>query len=698
VLQVPKLDDLDYQKLFERARGMIPTMTSEWTDFNDHDPGITTLQTFAWLYDTMNYYIGATGEVHKLKYLKLLGITPEQSPARCFLSVSAPAGSRILLPRGTKLKAGDFTFETPETYVSVANELTAVYGETGGKKVDLTMLAGKDGSFAQIFTLDPAEESAVYFGFAGEMSGNTSMYVETAPNGRNDFGDGFSLSRLEWSYWDGSDWNVVDSVQDETCGFLRSGFVSLSLEGRTAPLKRRGFKSAHYLRCRLLENQYDARPKVGRVLPNCAFAVQRNTYADAFLAVADGTDTVKLDNWFGGDVSVSAALERDGVFTVVYDEEGQMADGCSLVSGDEPWSRALKFESGREPENGARLLIMTVAPAAAEAVHVGVTDGTAGQKMALDASHVSDIRLALCGRDGDALTMEMWDAVEDLQNAGPDDKVFTYSDGASEITFGDGIHGVEPEPGLEVRAVVVRTSSYGDGNVMADRVTEFAEGSFPFTVSNPAPAFGGCHRKTSGELEALVEDKLTALTRAVNAEDYRRLVMATPGLMIDSVAVISMREYCEYYNVPFAPNTVIVAVKPTSAENCPALSATYKQIIEDNLERYRLLSTDIRVVSARYDGIGVYCRIHLRDNTDAAKNDIEGVIRDAVETVKTGEFGKKVDYGRLFSALEMLDCVGSVSQLSLEYIGAGAKKNDNGDIVVFPDSLCYLKELGIEYV
>ena len=102
MLQVPKLDDLDYQKLFERARGMIPTMTSEWTDFNDHDPGITTLQTFAWLYDTMNYYIGATGEVHKLKYLKLLGITPEQSPARCFLSVSAPAGSRILLPRGRR--------------------------------------------------------------------------------------------------------------------------------------------------------------------------------------------------------------------------------------------------------------------------------------------------------------------------------------------------------------------------------------------------------------------------------------------------------------------------------------------------------------------------------------------------------------------------------------------------------------------
>ena len=81
MLQVPRLDGDDYESIFQRARSRIPALTSEWTNFNAADPGITTLQTFAWLFDTLHYYMNASGEVHKLKYLKLLGIRPEQSPA-----------------------------------------------------------------------------------------------------------------------------------------------------------------------------------------------------------------------------------------------------------------------------------------------------------------------------------------------------------------------------------------------------------------------------------------------------------------------------------------------------------------------------------------------------------------------------------------------------------------------------------------
>ena len=82
MLNLPRLDDLDYQKLWDRARAMAPVLAPEWTDLNDHDPGVTTLQAFAWLCDSLNYYINATGEAHRLAYLKLLGIRPRRSPAR----------------------------------------------------------------------------------------------------------------------------------------------------------------------------------------------------------------------------------------------------------------------------------------------------------------------------------------------------------------------------------------------------------------------------------------------------------------------------------------------------------------------------------------------------------------------------------------------------------------------------------------
>ena len=93
MLNLPRLDDLDYQKLWDRARAMAPVLAPEWTDLNDHDPGVTTLQAFAWLCDSLNYYINATGEAHRLAYLKLLGIRPRRSPARCRVEFRAPSGA-----------------------------------------------------------------------------------------------------------------------------------------------------------------------------------------------------------------------------------------------------------------------------------------------------------------------------------------------------------------------------------------------------------------------------------------------------------------------------------------------------------------------------------------------------------------------------------------------------------------------------
>ena len=73
MLKVPQLNDMTYEQIIQRAVSRIPSLTDQWTDFNSHDPGITVLQTYAWLVDMLNYYMDATGDVHVKKYLKLLG-------------------------------------------------------------------------------------------------------------------------------------------------------------------------------------------------------------------------------------------------------------------------------------------------------------------------------------------------------------------------------------------------------------------------------------------------------------------------------------------------------------------------------------------------------------------------------------------------------------------------------------------------
>ena len=107
MLKVPRLDDLSYEQMIQRAVSRIPAMTDQWTDFNNHDPGITVLQAYAWLTDMLNYYLNATGDVHIEKYLKLLGIEPlPAQAARCYLAVEGEEGE-IRIPAGTRFLAGE---------------------------------------------------------------------------------------------------------------------------------------------------------------------------------------------------------------------------------------------------------------------------------------------------------------------------------------------------------------------------------------------------------------------------------------------------------------------------------------------------------------------------------------------------------------------------------------------------------------
>lgn len=104
-------------------------LAPEWTDLNDHDPGVTTLQAFAWLCDSLNYYINATGEAHRLAYLKLLGIRPRRSPRAAAWNSARRPGPALSLPAGTRLLAGDTVFELERAVEGRANRLIRLYSE-----------------------------------------------------------------------------------------------------------------------------------------------------------------------------------------------------------------------------------------------------------------------------------------------------------------------------------------------------------------------------------------------------------------------------------------------------------------------------------------------------------------------------------------------------------------------------------------
>lgn len=71
-LQLPNLDDRNYSDLVAEALARIPAYSSEWTNYNASDPGITLVELLAWLTDLLLYRLNRITDNNVRKFLKLL--------------------------------------------------------------------------------------------------------------------------------------------------------------------------------------------------------------------------------------------------------------------------------------------------------------------------------------------------------------------------------------------------------------------------------------------------------------------------------------------------------------------------------------------------------------------------------------------------------------------------------------------------
>ena len=75
-LELPVLDDRNYEQLLDDAKRRIPSHTPEWTNFDvESDPGITLVQTVRVSRPiALLYRANRIPERNRLKFLQLLGI------------------------------------------------------------------------------------------------------------------------------------------------------------------------------------------------------------------------------------------------------------------------------------------------------------------------------------------------------------------------------------------------------------------------------------------------------------------------------------------------------------------------------------------------------------------------------------------------------------------------------------------------
>lgn len=71
-IKLPNLDDRKYADLVQEGLNRIPTHTSDWTNHNPSDPGITLIEVFAYFTELLNYRLNRISRANTLVFLKLL--------------------------------------------------------------------------------------------------------------------------------------------------------------------------------------------------------------------------------------------------------------------------------------------------------------------------------------------------------------------------------------------------------------------------------------------------------------------------------------------------------------------------------------------------------------------------------------------------------------------------------------------------
>lgn len=136
-LEVPNLDNRDFQQLLAEATGVIKKHSPHWTDLSPSDPGMILLEAFAHLTEVMIYRLNRLPEKAYVEFLRLIGVKlypPSAASVTLRFSLSRPQNSSVEIPRGTRVTIGRASGanEAPVFITARAAQI-----ETGDQSVDV---------------------------------------------------------------------------------------------------------------------------------------------------------------------------------------------------------------------------------------------------------------------------------------------------------------------------------------------------------------------------------------------------------------------------------------------------------------------------------------------------------------------------------------------------------------------------------
>jgi hypothetical protein len=663
-LPVPVLDDKTFAELVDEAKKLIPRFAPGWTDYNLHDPGITLIDLLAWLTEMQQYRLDQIRDRDYLKFLKLLGIRPDDaSPARVDVTLApghAGGTGTVLVPAGAPLAAGEIPFETEQPLMVTRALLKRIITSTGSVMTDNTEANGPGGLAHLPFGADAEAGSRLYLGLdrplvdqggaggtgtgAGDVIALTFKLADYpgAPAASPGDEPPCVTPSLAWEYCQkagsGAPDDPLEAVwapleqagTDETLMLTRSGrfyFTAPTDMGllkippygvwKPAGKNEQDEQGLYWLRATVSEAGYELPPQLDWILLNTVPAMQRRTLAEVSLFSGTGEQrqafllSTYLSRW--GEPLVQVGV-GDGYWNDLDSGDYLLDDGRQQLIvnfGETP-----PEESG-DTRSAIRLISFSRLPGLGDRFWLlGRSNGLPDQEFSLDHTPVCAETLLLQVQERDSRWRD-WVRVDDFDASGPGDPHFTLDAAAGTIRFGDGVNGDIPPAPADGAAENIRLVSYAcgggeDGNVKVGAISGIVNpgphpleaGTRSLSAVNLFPAAGGRSGETLDAAKIRARSELGTPSRAVTTADFEYLALNTPGLMVARAKAVVVAD------TPEAPVRVRVVVAPYSRQPRPVPSPGFLETVHRHLDRHRLITTEIEPPSAPdYVQVDIYAQV-----------------------------------------------------------------------------------------
>ena len=614
-ITVPSIDDRRYADLLAEAIARIPVHTPEWTNFNHSDPGITLVELFAFLTESMLYRANLIPERNRSAFLSLLGIPLNAaSSARGLVTISNDCGplQASTVSSGLQVDAGEVPFRT-----EAGLDVLPVEGRVYYKR-PVTLTPDLQDRYRQLYA------SFLIDGLPGEPPPDLQPYQTAVLDGRDPLGVDLVQGTVDGAIWVALLARVNESPDDARAALagrvLSVGVVpvvtdvAVTLPPGVVDPAATGGAGSHL--------EY-ALPAVVPFGDDPASRV-------ASYAAREAADTVNVLLHPG--VVQLPLPPADGMQTWADLEPLEDGVGGFPPSVDDPALRARVVTWVRILARGvtqARILWAginaTTVSQRARILAELLPRGTGQPDQQVTLSHApilpGSVRLAV-SEPGSVASIRPWQEIADLLDAGPEvpvpdpalppgvvqpppapSEVFAVDAEAGTLRFGDGMRGRRPPTDAVMRA----DYDYGlgrAGNVGPGAITTAAQLPHCYRVTNPVRTWGGADAEAVADGERQVARYLQHRDRLVSAADFDTITRRTPGVELARVDVLPGYDPQLAPNLPGdAPGTVTVMIVPRydpAAPDAPSPDRFAMDAVCAYLEPRRLVTTELLLRGPAY--------------------------------------------------------------------------------------------------